>query len=115
MTLKKQDPFLYYSIPSVRREAVCGRSSGNKGSIDVSSSLLQYDSRRVERRSCISFECHTDLLLEDCFLDWSSSPASECATAGDDDLSYAPHEGPVDVDELDSMIDQLLRLRRHKQ
>jgi hypothetical protein len=111
-TLKMQDPFLYYSIPSVRRAAVCG----NKG-ID-GSSLQQQSSNRwveVERRSCISFECHTDLLLENGTGQSSSASGrnrvDDDDDNDDDDASYATHE-PMDV-YFDSVFDQLLR--RHKQ
>eukprot|EP00986_Skeletonema_menzelii_P007328 scaffold2854_cov140-Skeletonema_menzelii.AAC.4 len=64
--LKKQDPFLYFSIPTVRTAALLNR--------DVDLKALQggqhsgpTPATTVERRSCISFECHTDLLLEDRF------------------------------------------------
>ena len=51
-TLKKQDIFLYYSIPrSLRRSIAAGRNIAGIS--------------KVERRSCISFDCHTDLLMED--------------------------------------------------
>jgi hypothetical protein len=105
-TLKKQDPFLYYSIPSVRpREGVCG-SVGNKG-IDVSSSLqMPSGSSRVERRSCISFECHPDLLFDGC------SSTSDYASVGDGDASYDGHT--MDVDFESSIFDELLRRHNHK-
>jgi len=57
-SLKKSDPFLYFSIPAVRRAAVHNKE------VDLSS-LRDSQASRVERRSRISFECHTDLLLED--------------------------------------------------
>ena len=76
-SLKKKDPFLYFSIPAVRSAALLNK--------DVAMSSLQgWESRcsrsgrasypsqgesirttKVVRRSCISFECHPDLLLED--------------------------------------------------
>jgi len=77
--LKKQDPFLYFSIPAVHHAAVVRNSRG----IDMSAiqgsrskatsrrascpSRIQQtsDSTKVERKSRISFECHTDLLLEE--------------------------------------------------
>ena len=76
-TLKKQDPFLYFSIPAVRTATLLNRD------VDMASLQGGQCSRRascpsriestpptttkVERRTCISFECHTDLLLEDFF------------------------------------------------
>ena len=51
-TLKKQDIFLYYSIPlSIRRSIAAGRNIAGIS--------------KVERRSCISFDCHTDLFMGD--------------------------------------------------
>ena len=79
--LKKQDPFLYYSIPKIRNTVL--RSSAANADVTTQTQRNQNqksaDSRRasrpsqvessssamVERKSCISFECHTDLLLED--------------------------------------------------
>ena len=59
-TLKKQDIFLYYSIPrSLRRSIAAGRNK------DPDYMPAMNASTKVERRSCISFDCHTDLLMED--------------------------------------------------
>lgn len=84
--LRKQDPFLYYSIPSVRNAklrlqscAVAGedqdkenqqeptrsrRASCTFRGVETSSSAI------VKRRSCISFEAYPDpdVLLEDCMV-----------------------------------------------
>ena len=109
-TLKKQDPFLYYSLPSsVRRNTATADGAGRNSDMDYMSSPLtigksigksstptpttKSTSTKVERRSCISFECHTDLVLED-----------ELLNDGD----------TVDVD-FDSMLDQLLRHLNLKQ
>ena len=76
-TLKKQDPFLYYSLPSsVRRNTATADGAGRNSDMGCMSSPLigksstptpttKSTSTKVERRSCISAECHTDLLLED--------------------------------------------------
>ena len=107
-TLKKQDPFLYYSLPSsVRRNAATADGAGkNKKDMDYTSSPLIGKSTptpttKVERRSCISFECHTDLLLEDELLN-------------DADTGTVNEGFEVDVD-FDSMLDQLLRHLNLKQ
>jgi len=109
-TLKKQDPFLYYSLPSsVRRNAATADGAGKNKDMDYMSSPLTIDksigkstsmpttkstSTKVERRSCISFECHTDLLMED---EWLN------------DADAAVNEGfEADVD-FDSILDQLHR------
>ncbi len=88
--LRKEDPFLYYSIPTIRHSVLRIRSSAADADADVTTQRSRKQesarSRRVsrpsrsrvevessssgmvERKSCISFECHTDLLLED-FMD----------------------------------------------
>ena len=84
--LRKEDPFLYYSIPIIRHSVLRIRSSAadtdatTQPSRNQESARSRHDSRpsrvevessssvMVERKSCISFECHTDLLLED-FMD----------------------------------------------
>lgn len=95
-TLRKQDPFLYFSIPAVRTATLlnrdvdmlqgwqCSRTASCSSRIDTTPPT------KVERRICISFECHTDLLLEDCFDEMAND------------------------DELDSMFRQLQLLRREK-
>ena len=106
-SLKQKDPFLYFSIPVVRTAALLNRDvdmsslQGSQSSQRSRRSRASCPSRieptlpnttKVERRSCISFECYPDLLLED-FLD-------EMA----------------DDDEFDSMFRQLhLRHRRHRE
>jgi len=113
-SLKQEDPFLYYSIPSVRRAAVFG----NKCTTDVSSLQQSTNSSWVEvqRRSCISFECHTDLILENCTNPSPSASGRTRARVNDDEDDDAPFANathdPMDVD-FDSLIDQLLL--RHKQ
>ena len=109
-TLKKQDPFLYYSLPSsVRRNAATADGAGRNSDMDYMSSPLtgksstpttKSTSTKVERRSCISFDCHTDLVLEDELLS---------------DAAVTVNEGfEVDVD-FDSILDQLLRHLNLKQ
>ena len=80
--LKKKDPFLYYSIPGVRNAAV--RFNANAvdmhqlaqdglrrncascpASIQTAAATSVEESAKVKRCTRISFECHTDLLLED--------------------------------------------------
>ena len=55
-SIQKQDPFMYYSIPEVRSARVLMR--------DIDMSNLSPRSQKVSRSTCISFECHPDLLLE---------------------------------------------------
>ncbi len=57
-SLKQDDPFLYYSIPVVRKSAY------NFEEPDVSRTSLRGCST-VERRTRVSYECHSDLLLMD--------------------------------------------------
>jgi len=97
-TLRKQDPFLYFSIPAVRTATLLSRDvdmaslQGGQCSRRAScpSRIESTPPTKVERRTCISFECHTDLLLEACFDEMAND------------------------DELDSMFRQLQLLRREK-
>lgn len=52
-SLKKKDPFLYYSIPSIRIAAVLNKQP-----------VLEAETSKVRRQSRLSFECHPDLLLD---------------------------------------------------
>lgn len=70
-SLKKSDPFLYYSIPGVRSASVALKDVDYS---DVDALCQQgvskgRSSSRVVRRSCVSFECHTSLVMEDMLLD----------------------------------------------
>ena len=94
-SLQKQDPFLYYSIPGVRRASLLGRdvdtsdlvTSGMARNCISCPARLEQDkaqqTQTVTRRSCISFECHPDLLLEDMLDDTDDDFAVE---DGDEDL-----------------------------
>jgi len=74
--IKEQDPFLYYSIPTkVHQDPPRDRKRGSCTSLSSSSSsssssstedrpmIQQQPTRRVSRKSCISVECHPDLLM----------------------------------------------------
>eukprot|EP00984_Skeletonema_dohrnii_P003926 scaffold1350_cov137-Skeletonema_dohrnii-CCMP3373.AAC.6 len=61
-SLKQDDPFLYYSIPGVRR------ATFNLEEPDMSESVsLEGQSTTVKRCTRVSFECHSDLIMEDLF------------------------------------------------
>ena len=62
--LRKKDAFLYYSIPSVRR-AELGFSDSSRSSRALDSQAPAAASTTVKRCTRVSFECHTDLLMED--------------------------------------------------
>ena len=64
--LREKDAFLYYSIPSVRR-AELGFSDSSRSSrvLDSSAAASEEASTTVKRCTRVSFECHTDLLMED--------------------------------------------------
>ena len=86
--LKQDDPFLYYSIPAVRRAAL------NLEEPDVSalSSGESTSTITVKRCTRVSFECHTDLLMEDLL--------------GDIDEGYDDSE----LEQMDLAISKLLDL-----
>lgn len=99
-SIEKQDTFLYYSIPGVRSAKVLGRDIDTS---DLATSKIPRDrgfkaeqdkasqSQTVTRRSCISFECHPDLLLEDLLDDDASS---------DEDFDLASSVEDADEDQL---------------
>lgn len=114
--LRKQDPFLYYSIPRVRNATL--RSSAVEADLTTQrnqdpnpkqelaptrrrasscpSQVESSSSTMVKRRSCISFERHTDLLLEECMDD-------------------AELFGDGDGIELDALVDQILLRNKQQQ
>ena len=74
-SIQRQDPFMYYSIPGVRSAKLfmkeidssnlglnrnCGSCPSRLGSVHDNAP----EPHKVTRSSCISFECHPDLLLE---------------------------------------------------
>lgn len=54
-SIRRQDRFMYYSIPEVRNDKLCMKKIGT-------SNASQY--QMVTRSNCISFECHPDMILE---------------------------------------------------
>ena len=69
-SLKQDDPFLYYSIPAARRAALDLADS------DMSEASLR-ELGTVKRCTRVSFECHTDLLLDDLMGDFEDEDESE--------------------------------------
>ena len=65
-SIKKEDPFLYYSIPGVRSAKLLGQEVdiNNLGTSRLVQGRPVQSSQTVTRRRCISFECHPDLLFE---------------------------------------------------
>jgi hypothetical protein len=59
-SLKQEDPFLYYSIPAVRRTTFNFEEPDLTGS-----SLEESTTTTVKRCTRVSFECPSDLLMED--------------------------------------------------
>ena len=107
--LRKQDPFLYYSIQSARNAALRRNFSADLTALrnqdEVARrrrascpSRVEVESTMVERKSCISFERHTDLLLEDCM--------DEAELFGDG--------AGADLD-IDALFDQLLLRNKRQQ
>jgi hypothetical protein len=90
--LQKADPFLYYSIPGVHKASLLMKEvdfssvSSLAATATSSSSCSSTRSSTVSRRSCISTECHTSVIMEDLMNDML-----------DDDDS---REGEVDGDHL---------------
>ncbi|KAL7442427.1 hypothetical protein ACHAXM_008530 [Skeletonema potamos] len=55
--LQKKDPFLYYSIPEVREAALSLK--------EVDYSKISQSACKVSRKTRVSFERHTDFLLDE--------------------------------------------------
>ncbi len=72
-SLKQDDPFLYYSIPTVRRAAFSLEEP------DVSLTSLE-GSTAVKRRTRVSYECHADLLMDDLLEDLEDEECDESAS-----------------------------------
>ena len=84
-SIKKTDAFLYYSIPAIRSAEVLMqgtetsdevqqgwrtiRSSSPSTRLQTAQDNKSESSLTVTRSTCISFECHPDLLLEDMMSD----------------------------------------------
>ncbi|KAL7527043.1 hypothetical protein ACHAXR_001772 [Thalassiosira sp. AJA248-18] len=114
-SIKKQDLFMYYSIPEVRRAemllegidaskdlATCELT---RNCISSPSSLITLQGKAlthtVTRSSCISFECHPDILLFD--LDDLSDEDFHNLNDNSDDCSYASSDTCSD-DSSDGLI-----------
>ncbi|KAL7528130.1 hypothetical protein ACHAXR_003930, partial [Thalassiosira sp. AJA248-18] len=73
--LQQKDPFLYYSIPGVRMAKAALKevdySDVSLTSQNSESQTPAVSKTKVARRSCVSFECHTNLLMEDLLDDLS--------------------------------------------
>lgn len=77
--MKEHDAFLYYSIPSVRRAQILRLQDVDVSRLEQEDDLSIQRQRRssssriestpsnttVKRQTRVSFECHTDLLMED--------------------------------------------------
>ena len=68
-SIKKQDPFMYYSIPGARKATVLMQEAIDLSNLIGAGQAVQDEtpqaSQKVSRSSRISFECHPDLLLAD--------------------------------------------------
>ena len=103
--LKEEDPFLYYSIPAVWHvdiahsghvdtRATSGSLNRRASCPDRIESSHHSKTTKVERKSRISFECHTDVLMEDML--------------GDIDDLFLKKFGDLDLDfDFDSMLQRL--------
>ena len=72
-SLKRDDPFLYYSIPVVRR-AEFSLEEPDMSPTSLKESLKD-SSITIKRRTRVSYECHTDLLMGDL---WGEFEDEEC-------------------------------------
>ena len=102
--LKTKDPFMYYSIPSVKNAAVlqrdCDRANIDSP-INFSGPVCKMQNqvgenepapRAVTRKSRVSFECHASLLLEDVVNDSMKAVDSEEEDSSFDNFLYILQE-----------------------
>lgn len=62
--LKEEDPFMYYSIPEVRKKA--GFTLKNTDQvISTSAQTSHQETTKVTRKSCIFVECYDRMIMED--------------------------------------------------
>lgn len=100
-SLKKNDPFLYYSIPGVREATVRTEladmhqvaQNGLKEHCQSSPASMQTISK-VKRCTRMSFECHTDLLLD---LDELLEAFDDMGMASEDDVVPPVDDPSVDI------------------
>ena len=59
--LKKQDPFLYYSLPAIR----CAKILGRDVDLETVCDIIRGQNTTVTRNTCISFECDPMMLLDE--------------------------------------------------
>ena len=67
-SIKKQDPFMYYSIPGARRATVLMQEAIDLSNLKAGEAVQDETpqaSQKVSRSTRISFECHPHLLLAD--------------------------------------------------
>lgn len=104
-TLKKTDPFMYYSIASVQNATLLFTDVEESLAFDLvtkqnsSEMNLRMDAsikHTVHRKQRISTECHPDLLLEQMFLN--------------DDIMASSESLELDSDDGDDLYDFLLSL-----
>ena len=81
--IKAKDPFLYFSIPGVR----AARMTLSKDVNDPEMNALRKHptTTKITRRSCVSFECHTSVFLDDILKDLEDEDA-ECSLYDDDEI-----------------------------
>jgi len=104
-TIKKQDPFMYYSVPGVLNAEMqmkevdvsnirnCLSCPARMQTMKTTTSSTPPSSTTVTRSTCISYECHPDVFLEDFLNDEGS---------GDVDMDFVD-----DSDELDRLMELL--------
>jgi hypothetical protein len=79
--LKETDSFMYYSIPSVRKAAILGKDEAQALSLENEGSVPQI----VTRQSRISFEFHSDILIEDLLLQGTENLEASSGSDGEEE------------------------------
>ncbi len=103
-SLKNKDPFMYYSIPSVRDTYILLGDGIRKLNDSSKTSIPQPDV--VSRKSCITFEYHDSLIMKDMIFAKSGNDDKKFHTKNSDD-GVGAEDDDDDYDDDDDDDDDL--------
>jgi len=89
-SLKEKDPFMYYSIPSVRDSYLLSSDGGQKSKDCCKTSIPQ--PAVVSRKSCITFEYHESLVMKNMIFAKSGNDDKNENTKGSENNAGAEEE-----------------------
>ena len=84
--IKAKDPFLYFSIPGVRAARIRMTRSKDVNDPEMKALREHPTTTKITRRSCVSFECHTSVLLDNDVLKDLEDEDAECSLYDDNEI-----------------------------